>query len=178
MKSLPVFRARTVAVASATLLGLALAGCGNASPGVVAYVGDETVTQRAVDTALAGVTSTLEEGQQVSTSAVVSAMIQGAIAEQLAGEQQLTITDADRNAVLKGSTLEPLVAVPDARPVAYDLADSEIVAQKVGSDAYLAKVAAMPVKLNPRYGVLDPAQKTIVTGQSGSLSQPAAGATP
>lgn len=178
MKSLRVRRARTAVTASTALLGLALAGCGNASPGVVAYIGDEALTQGAVDSAVAGVTSTLQEGQQVSTSAVVSAMIQGAIAEQLASEQNLPITDADRDAVLKGSNLEPLVAVPEARPVAYDLADSEIVSQKLGAEAYLARVKDVPVTLNPRYGVLDPAQKVVVTGQSGSLSVPAEGPTP
>jgi hypothetical protein len=30
------------------------------------------------------------------------------------------------------------------------------------------------VTLNPRYGVLDPEQKIVVTGRSGSLSEPAA----
>ena len=55
----------------------------------------------------------------------------------------------------------------------YDVADSQLVAERLGPEAYLAEIERRQVTLNPRYGVLDPAQKTIVTGQSGSLSQPA-----
>jgi len=178
MKSLPVPRTRRVAVAAAALLGLALAGCGNASPGVVAYVGDEAISESAVDSAVAGLSSTLQEGQTVSPEAVVNAMIHGALSEQIAARENIAITDADRDAVLQASELAPLVAVPAAKPVAYDVADQQIVAQQVGPEAYLQQVQELPVKLNPRYGVLDPGQKLIVTGQSGSLSRPAAGETP
>jgi hypothetical protein len=160
------------------LLGLALAGCAEASPGVVAYVGDDTISQTSLDRAVSGLSSTLEEGQTVSSEAVVNAMIQGELSEQIAADQKIAITDADRDAVLAGSELAPLVAVTDAKPVVYDVADQQIVAQKIGAEAYLAEVQRRSVKLNPRYGVLDPAQKIIVTGQSGSLSRPAAGATP
>jgi len=178
MKSVPVPQPRRTAVAVTALLGLALAGCANASPGVVAYVGDDAITERALDSAVAGLSSTLQEGQTVSAEAVVNAMIQGEISEQIAAEQDIAITDADRDAVLRGSDLAPLAAVPAARPVAYDVADQQIVAEKIGAEAYLAAVQQMPVTLNPRYGVLDPAQKVIVTGQSGSLSQPAPAAAP
>jgi hypothetical protein len=178
MKSLPVPRTRRVALAAVALLGLALAGCGNASPSVVAYVGDEAISQSAVDSAVAGLSSTLQEGQTVSSEAVVNAMIHGALSEQIAARENITITDADRDAVLQASELAPLVTVPAAKPVAYDVADQQIVAQQVGPDAYLQQVQQLPVKLNPRYGVLDPGQKLIVTGESGSLSRPAAGATP
>jgi len=178
MTFLPVRRSRRASVAAAALLALTLAGCAHASPGVVAYVGDERITQTALDRAVAGVSSTLQEGQTVSAEAVVNAMIHGELSEQIAADQKIPLTDADRDAVLKGSPLEPLITVPDAKPVAYDVADQEIVSQKLGPDAYLAEVKQRSVKLNPRYGVLDPAQKLIVNGQSGSLSQPAAGPTP
>ena len=174
MTSFPVPRSRRAAVTAAVLLGLALTGCGNASPGVVAYVGDDAITQTSLDRAVAGLSSTLQEGQTVSSEAVVNAMIQGQLSEQIAADQKIAITDADRDAVLKGSPLEPLVSVPDAKAVAYDVADQQIVAQKIGGEqAYLAEIKGRPVKLNPRYGVLDPDQKLVITGQSGSLSQPA-----
>jgi parvulin-like peptidyl-prolyl isomerase len=178
MKSLPVPRSRRMAAAATALLGLALAGCSHASPGVVAYVGDDAITQSAVDAAVAGVSSTLQQGQTVSAEAVVNAMIQGKLAEQIAAEKQIAITDAERDAALQGSNLEGLVAVPAAREVVYDLADQRIVSQKIGGDAYLKEIQRRSVTLNPRFGVLDPAQKTIVTGQSGSLSKPAAEPTP
>jgi hypothetical protein len=101
-------------------------------------------------------------------------MIHGVIAEHLAAQDGLAITDAQRDSVLKGSNLEPLLAVPTAKAVAYDVADQEIVSQKIGADAYLKRAGEQQVRLNPRYGVLDPQQKLIVADQSGSLAKPVA----
>ena len=49
---------------------------------------------------------------------------------------------------------------------------------KIGSAAYLAAVNDQQVTLNPRFGVLDPTQKTIITDQSASLAEPAPTQTP
>jgi hypothetical protein len=151
---------------------LALAGCANAEPRVVAYVGGTRITEQQLQRVVAGVSSTLEPGQQVSREAVVNVMIHGALAEQIAAERKISVTDADREAVIKNSELAGLLAVPDARPIAFDIADQQIVAQKLGAQAYLNAVKGMPVTLNPRYGVLDPDRKLIREGQSGSLAKP------
>lgn len=172
MKSLPAPRLRRAAAAAVALV--ALAGCSNASPSVVAYVGDSEVTQTEVEQAVAGLRTTLEEGQTVSSEAVVNTMIQGELAAQIAADRGLTITDAQRNSVLAQSELAPLVSVPEAKELVYDLADTELVSQQVGTEGYLAELKARKVTLNPRYGVLDPDQKIVVTGRSGSLSEPAA----
>lgn len=150
-----------------------MTACGQASPSVVAYVGRTAISQTQLDEAVAGVSSTVEEGQQVSPQAVANVLVHGVIAERIAGQEGIAISDADRDAVLKGSNLESLLAVPAARPIAYDVADQQIVAQKLGPQAYLDRVAQQDVTLNPRYGVLDPAQKLIVSDQSGSLAKPA-----
>ena len=171
MTPLPAPRLRRAAAAAVAVV--ALAGCSNASPSVVAYVGDTQISQRQLEQAVDGLSTTLQEGQTVSSEAVVNAMIQGEIAAQIAAEQDITLTDADRDAVLAQSELAPLASVPAAREVVYDVADSQIVAQKLGADAFLAAIAQRDVTLNPRYGVLDPEQKIVVTGQTGSLSEPA-----
>jgi len=171
MKLLPAPRLRRAAAAAVAVV--ALAGCSNASPSVVAYVGDTQISQRQLEQAVDGLSTTLQEGQTVSSEAVVNAMIQGEIAAQIAAEQDITLTDADRDAVLAQSELAPLASVPAAREVVYDVADSQIVAQKLGADAFLAAIASRDVTLNPRYGVLDPEQKIVVSGQTGSLSEPA-----
>lgn len=170
MKLLPAPRLRRAAAALAVL---ALAGCSGASPSVVAYVGDAQISQRQLEEAVEGLSTTLQEGQTVSSEAVVNAMIQGEIAAQIAAEQDIALTDADRDAVLAQSELAPLASVPAAREVVYDVADSQLVAQELGADAFLAAIAQRDVTLNPRYGVLDPEQKIVVSGQSGSLSEPA-----
>jgi hypothetical protein len=172
MKSVSVPLRRGAVVATA-LLGLALAGCSRAEPGVVAYVGDTAITQTQVDRAVAGVSSTVEEGQAVLPQAVVNALVAGELSAQIAADRTITITDADRDKILQGTNLASLVNVPDARQVAYDLADQALVSQQLGEQGYLAEVGKRDVTLNPRFGVLDPATKMINPDQSGSLSVPA-----
>ena len=157
---------------------LALAGCANAEPGVVAYVGDTRITQRQLDRAVAGVSATLEPGQQISRDAVVNVMIHGVLAEQIAADQNISVTDSEREALIKDSELADLLTVPEAKPIAFDVADQQIVAQKVGAEAYLSAVRERPVTLNPRFGVLDPAQKVILGDRTGSLAEPVPGPTP
>jgi hypothetical protein len=170
--------ARAIALAGVVAVTLSAAGCGNAEPSVVAYVGPTKITQKQVDDAVEGVSSILEEGQTVSSSAVVNALIHGAIAEQLAADNKITITDGERDALIRNSNLAGLLNVPAARPVAYDVADQQIVSQKIGSAAYLTAVGQQQVTLNPRFGVLDPNQKTIIADQSASLAEPASSPSP
>ena len=166
-------RARRVGL-GAVLVGLLVtAACTRAEPGVVAYVGQDRISQHQVDEAVSGISSTLEEGQSVSTEAVVNALIHGELADQVAAKEHLVITDADRVAILKDSNLAPLMNVAAAKPVLYDVADAQIVTRKLGN-RYLTEIAKINVTLNPRYGVLDQGQKTIVSDESGSLAKPAA----
>jgi hypothetical protein len=169
---------RATALAGILAIVLATAGCAKADPSVVAYVDGSEITQQQVDDAVAGVSSILQEGQQVSQAAVVNAMIHGVIAEKLAAANKITITDGERDALIKNSNLAGLLNVPKGRPIAYDVADQQIVSGKLGSEAYLAAVANEPVTLNPRFGVLDPNQKTIINDKSASLAKPVATPTP
>jgi hypothetical protein len=169
---------RATAFGGVLLLTLLTAGCAKQSPSVVAYVGNSKITEQQVDDAVGGVSSILEEGQTVSRPAVVNALIHGVIAEHLAAANKITITDGDRDALIKNSNLAPLLNVPEGRPVAYDVADQQIVSEKLGSTAYIAALAKQPVILNPRFGVLDPNQKTIITDRSASLAKPLPSPTP
>jgi len=162
-----------LAAALAAVVVLLASGCVGGAPSTVAYVGDDRITQGQLDAALGGVQQTLEQGQQVSAEAVVNVMIHGRIAEQIAAQRAVTVTDAQRDELLAGSNLTALLEVPAAKQIAYDIADQQLVAKAVGSEAYLQDVQATTVELNPRFGVLDPASKTILEGQSSSLSLPA-----
>lgn len=164
---------RVVAATLATLL-LSATGCARQQPSVVAYVGDGEVTQQELDAAYPPVAAALRDVQEVSQAAVINVMIYGELSLQIARERGIAITDAQRDRLLAGSELTPLLADPGAKGVAYDIADQQIVAQKLGAEAFLAEVGEREVKLNPRFGVLDPQQKIIAADQSGSLSTPAA----
>ena len=176
MTLLRTLQGRRAGVAGIVLLVLAVGGCANAEPGVAAYVGDDRITQRQVDDAVDAVSAILQEGQTVSTQAVVNVMIHGAMSEQIAEKQGIAITDRERVEVLKNTDLAPLLEVPAARPVLDDIADQQIVVENLGQ-RYLTEISTINVTLNPRFGVLDPNQKTIITGQSSSLAEPVA-ATP
>ena len=161
MKLLPAPRLRRAAAAALVLTATAaLTGCSGASPSVVAYVGGEKITQTQLEQAVDGLSTTLQEGQTVSSEAVVNAMIQGELAEQIAAEQGIALTDADREAVLAQSELAPLTKVPEAREVVNDVADSQIVAQKLGGRrlpgrAGGARRHAQPALRRPRPGAED-----------------------
>lgn len=172
----PAASTRRLRLAAASVAFVALgvtAGCANASPAVAAYVDGTAITSKQLDAAVAGVGATVEQGQQVSSQAVLDALIHGVIADRIAAKNDVVVTDAERDAVLQGSNLEPLLPIPAAAEVAYDVADQQIVAQKLGAQPYLDQVAQQQVTVNPRYGVLDETQKLIITDQSGSLARPA-----
>jgi hypothetical protein len=170
--------ARAAALIGVVVVTLFAAGCAKAEPSVAAYVGNSKITEQQVDDAVEGVSAILQEGQSVSQAAVINAMIHGLIAEKAAAANKITITDGERDALIKDSNLVGLLNVPKGRPVAYDVADQQIVSGKIGSAAYLAAVNDQQVTLNPRFGVLDPTQKTIITDQSASLAEPAPTQTP
>jgi hypothetical protein len=170
--------ARAAALIGVVVVTLFAAGCAKADPSVAAYVGNSKITQQQVDDAVEGVSAILQEGQMVSQAAVINAMIHGLIAEKVAAANKITITDGERDALIKDSNLAGLLNVPKGRPVAYDVADQQIVSGRIGSTAYLAAVSDQQVTLNPRFGVLDPSQKTIITDKSASLAEPGPTQTP
>jgi hypothetical protein len=178
MALLRIPQSRRAGIAGMVLVALTVSGCANAEPGVVAYVDDARITQRQVDDAVKAISETLEEGQRVSSQAVVNAMIHGELAEQVAARQNIVISDSDRDEVLKGSNLAPLLTVEAARPVLDDIADQQIVGSRLGQQ-YFTEIGKINVSLNPRLGVLDPQEKTIIENQSSSLASSApAGSTP
>ena len=132
---------------------------------MVAYVGPTEITERQLDDAVAGVTSTLEEGQQVSREAVVNALIHGVLAEQIAAANKITVTDAERDQLLKDSRAGrparraggPAGRLRRGRP-----ADRRREARRPRPTS--RRSSEQPVTLNPRFGVLDPAAKLIVAG--------------
>lgn len=156
------------------VVAVVASGCAGFRGGNVAYVGDQVITQTQLDTAVGGVQETLEDGQQVATEAVVNVLIHGRIAEEIAAANNIAVTDGQRDKVLAGSNLAALLDVPAAKTVAYDVATQQIVAQRLGSKAYLEQMGAIDVQLNPRFGVLNTTEKTVIDGVSSSLSRPAA----
>lgn len=171
---------KTVRVACAGLalvMAAATAGCSGNNPSDAAIVGGTSITQSDVDRNVDGLAEAFKlDASRINARNVVGAMITGLQAEQIAAENNITITNGQRDASLAtDETGAQLLQVPDAKELAYDLADAQIVAQQIGVEQFTQRAKEINVKLNPRYGNFEQGQ---MTGETGSLSDPIAPATP
>ncbi len=173
-------RTRAVLATMVCASTLALTGCAGGAPGVVAEVDGERITEIQLTDAYDGVKQAFGTQAQVDKQAVIDALVRGVICDDLAGQRSITITDAERDAKLKGDASgAKLLAVPAAKGVAYDLADEQILAEKLGPEVYTQQLAAAKVTVNPRYGTWTTVNgQTGLAAQPGSLSSPVATPTP
>ena len=160
-----------------TITGLALAlvalsGCAGAEPGVVAYVQGTRITQAQLDQAVTAASESL--GQEIPPANVLNALIGGELSARIAVDRSIPLDQGEQEALIRESQFAPLLDRPDGRPLAFDLADQNVVFTQLGAEGYGAEVSGRDVVLNPRFGQLDPATKTIAENSSGSLSVPAA----
>jgi hypothetical protein len=153
---------RSIAVAGVLTGAAVLGGCAQ-SPGNAATVGGTAITRSAFDQAVSGA----KQVSQLRPDQVLSVLIQGEVAAQVAQQRGITITDADRDKQLNPAVLK----IPDAHDLAYDLADVQIVSSKIGQNAFGRELARADVTVNPRYGSWNPQKSLAVVPDSGSLSQ-------
>ena len=151
-----------IAVAGVLSGAAVLGGCAQ-SGSVVASVGNTTITRKQFTTTLNGA----KEVSQLTSDQVLSAMIQGAVADQVAQQRGISLSDANRDKQLNPNVLQ----VADAQQLAYDLADVQIVAGRIGQKAFTKALADADVSVNPRFGSWDPKQSLAVVPGVGSLSQ-------
>jgi hypothetical protein len=169
MRAVQGRRSRWAAAAVAVVAAMSVAGCSQNSPTVAAYVGSETITNDEIESAVQGINEAIGEQGPVPRQEVVTAMVLGEVSAQIAERRDLEITDAERTA----KTNPQLLAFPEAKAVAFDLADSVIVQEELGPEEYLAEIKATEVTVNPRYGVWNPdaRDRPLLDPQAGSLSQ-------
>lgn len=156
---------------AAALSVVVLSGCSQASPGVAAYVGGDEVTEKELAASYEAVSEAYGPDQQIDKRQVLSAMIRGEIAQQIAERNGVAVTDAERDAMLASTDDGPiLLAHAEAKLIGYDLVDANLVAGKLGEEKFVAEFQARKVELNPRYG----AWRDVIVDESTSLSQPVA----
>lgn len=160
-------RPRSIAaLAALALTGGMLTGC-SSSPTTAATVNGTTITRDQVEQAYAGASQVLGDANQLSKAEVLTVMIQSVVAEDVAQRIGYTITNGDRDAKLSAAAL----AVPQARPFVYDVADTNLVAARVGTASLTNSIKAADVRINPRYGSWQPSTSVAVVAGTGSLSQ-------
>lgn len=160
---------RIAAAGASVALVTSLSACASA-PSNAAVVDGHVITQQQVKDGVQGVATAFGlEANRINNQVVVGALISGVQAEILAQRNNIQITDAQRDAVLATEQSgAALVKDPVGKQIAYDLADAQIVAQKIGEEKFMSESRAMNVTLNPLYGSWQDGQ---MTGQSGSLSR-------
>lgn len=138
-----------------------LGGC--ASGDTVATVGSTQISRNQFNTAVSGAARV----SQLTPDQVLSVLIQGEVAAQVAQQKGIQITNAARDKQLNPDVLK----VPGAHDLAYDLADIQIVSRSIGQQAFGRALATTKVSVNPRFGTWDPKQSFAVVPGTGSLSQ-------
>lgn len=157
-----MIRSRKRVLAALTAAGLALGlGACSAQPGVAAKVGDTTISEAEVTSAIEQYDSAF--GQSVDRSKMISGLIQSAFLEKMAENNDITITDSQVDDALKslksqGSITE--IPAPLSQGL-YDLFRGELASTQLSntgranddlSAEYTKLIADTPVTLNPRYG--------------------------
>ncbi|MHA6511034.1 hypothetical protein [Tessaracoccus sp. Z1128] len=150
------------------------AGC-SPMPSTAAQVGDVRITEAQLDRDVAGCESVGIGSDQVERSALLMSEILGAIADRIATDADVTVTDEEALAVLRENAAEsPALGNDECARVAANSAKLQLLVTKLGESADIAALQqqfeAVEVNLNPRYGQWDPAGAG-VTG-TGSMSVP------
>lgn len=151
-----------IAVAGVLSGAAVLGGCAETGQ-TVATVGSTRITRDQFTTTLSGA----KEVSQLTPDQVLSVMIQGEVAAQVAQQRDINISDADRDKQLNPDVLK----VADARELAYDLADIQIVSSTIGQNAFSKALSSARVTVNPRFGTWNPKQSLAIVPGSGSLSE-------
>lgn len=155
-------------LAAAAVSVLALAGCAQ-SPNTAATVDGVTITEATVQQASEAVMATYGVTPAEARTFAVNRVIQGVLAERMARDNGITITEADRAKFVAGQPeLAALASHPGGQAFADGWIGASVVARSLGSDALLTEIAKHQVVPNPRYGTWDPAIGALAG--TGSLS--------
>lgn len=149
---------------------VALVGCAQ-NPNHAAIVEGVTITEQAVTQATAAVVAAFDAPASEARTFTVNRLIQGVVAESIARDNGIAVTEEDRaQVVAQQPQLAALAAQPGGEGLVSDWVDIIVVAQSLGNEKLVAELAKHEVILNPRYGQWDPT--TGSTTGTGSLSVP------
>jgi len=154
---------------------LALTGCAGQNPTHAALVNgviitEDQVGQVAQGLATAGGTPDAPGAQRQTAASI---LIRNEVGRQVGLQRGVTISEADREAVLATAPqLTQMAEDPALTVFITDYINSELTRTQLGETEFAAAAEDVEVSLNPRYGAWDTTQGSL-TGESGSLSSPA-----
>lgn len=149
---------------------LMLSGCSNPGANVAATVNGVDIPGSQIENAVQAIGTS--PGQLAEPHAIVLTFaIRGEVARTIAAEQSVQLTGEPRTTVLNSNpSLAQFAEVPDAGDFVTDVIDSNLVTNRIGEAAFLAKVAEADVRVNPRYGSWS-VQSAAVDQTGGQLSK-------
>lgn len=156
-------------IAPVCALGL-LAGC---TPASTAFsINGVSVSERTVTTTTESCLRALgipAEAAGLNRLPSLNNLIMGVLGDQIAMNENLTVTDAEATAAIPAEAQGQL-GDPGCKSMTEDFGRYVVVLDKVGPEKVLAYLREYDVKVNPRYGVFDPEQGQVPRGGTGSLS--------
>ncbi|HNV11503.1 MAG TPA: hypothetical protein PKN27_09250 [Propionibacteriaceae bacterium] len=157
-------------LATLSVAALLLAGCATGSPSTAAVVNGTPVAESQVSRWAEGCAPAFQVSASAARASMVNASVQGALADSIAAEQGIAMTEADRvKGISSMSDVDALIADPDCAEAVKAVSSLLFVADKLGTEGFTAAVRAADVRVNPRYGTWDPSAVGL-SGKSGSLS--------
>ena len=154
-----------VAVVSAA----ALAGCAVPSGGTAFDVNGARVSTREVDRAATDCAKLVGSTPEKIRTQVATMYLQGLIAQKVAANNDVTVTDSEKAAVAKSQNLAPLMDGSACQSAVDTWLNIAVVQQKMGAQKLVSEANKLTVKVNPIYGPYKPSNLSL-PGGSGSLS--------
>lgn len=159
-------------LAAAAVVALALTGCAH-SVNDAAVVDGVALPESEILAASAAAAPITQQSAAALATSVVQAEIQGLIAEKIAANHNVPLTDATRAELVSTSdTLKALLATTEGKTLGIRLADTSVVGAKVDAAVFAKECSEVAVTLNPRYGTWSK-ELCGLDNAVGSLSKPA-----
>lgn len=156
-------------VIAAVVSVAALAGCAVPSGGTAFDVNGSTISTRDVDRAAADCAKLVGSTPDKIRVQVATMYLQGLIAEQVATNTNVTVSDAEKSSVAKSQNLGPLMDGGACQAAVETWLNIAVVQQKLGAQKLVAEAKKLDVKVNPIFGPFK-ASNLSLPGGSGSLS--------
>lgn len=148
---------------------VALAGCAVPSGGTAFDVNGSTVSTRDVNRAATDCAKLVGSTPDKIRTQVATMYLQGLIAEKVAANNDVTVSDAEKAAVAKSQNLKPLMDGSDCQSAVDTWLNIAVLQQKMGAQKLVSEAQKLTVKVNPVYGPYK-ASNLSLPGGSGSLS--------
>lgn len=162
-----MIRARMIAPVAGLVL---LAGCSMPSPSVAVQIGDEAIKESTVTKVAEGCASLVGESANALRLDIVRLLTQGAIARQVAAAGSIDVSQGSLDKILAQATqMKALKANAECAQVADSFAAVQLVVASLGESQFIGTAAALPIRLNPRYGTWTP--QSLSMAGTGSISQ-------